>query len=446
MKRLALLLLCTVVCATAFHARAAEPPRHVVIVSVDGLMADYYGKADALGLKIPTLRRLIREGAWARGVTGVLPTVTYPSHTTLITGVLPRVHGIFFNTIFDPEERSAGSWYYYASAIRVPTLIGAARAAGLKTGAVSWPVSVGSDADFLIPEFTRPGSSHEIDRELLQQLSTPNLIDAIEKSMGRRYGYPPKEEDRMQAALYILKAYQPRLMLLHLIDTDSAQHTHAPQSAEAKQAVEQADANLGRLIEGVQQAGLGERTLFAVVSDHGFLPTGTFSRPNTLLREAGLLTLNDQNKVTTWKAFFHGSGGSAALHLKDPNDSATLERVRALIAEKAKDPASGIRDVLGPDAIRGFGGADLPMVLNAREGFYFQNPAFGPWSVPSTNKGGHGHAPDREELRATLILSGAGLVKKGDLGVVRMTQIAPTIAEYLGLSLSKQADAPLPVW
>src|SRR5687768_6858800 len=89
----------------------AQEPRHVVMVSVDGLMADYYVQADALGLKVPTLRRLMQEGAWARGVTGVLPTVTYPSHTTLITGVPPRVHGIFFNTIFDPEERSSGAWY-----------------------------------------------------------------------------------------------------------------------------------------------------------------------------------------------------------------------------------------------------------------------------------------------------------------------------------------------
>jgi predicted AlkP superfamily pyrophosphatase or phosphodiesterase len=416
------------------------------MVSVDGLMADYYAKADALGLKIPTLRRLMQDGAWATGVIGVLPTVTYPSHTTLITGVPPRVHGIFFNTIFDPEERSLGSWYYYASAIKVPTLVGAARASGLKTGAVSWPVSVGIGADFLVPEFYRAGSTHEVDKNLLEQLSTPNLIDAIEKHGGRRLGYPPKEEDRMQAALYVLKVHQPRLMLLHLIDTDGAQHTNGPKSPEAKAAVEAADANLGRLIEATQQAGYRERTLFAIVSDHGFLATGTFLRPNALLREAGLLTLNDQQKVTSWKAFFHASGGSAALHLKDPNDAATLERVRVLIAAKAKAPASGIRDVLGPDQIRTLGGAELPMVLNAREGFYFQNSALGEWIEPGTNKGGHGHAPDRAELHATLILNGPGLKKKGDLGVVRQTQIAPTLAQYLGISLSREADAALPVW
>jgi arylsulfatase A-like enzyme len=250
----------------------------------------------------------------------------------------------------------------------------------------------------------------------------------------------------MAAALYILKTHQPRLFLLHLIDTDGAQHNHGPKTPEAKQAVEAADANLGRLIEATQQAGTRDKTLFVIVSDHGFLPTGTFLRPNALLREAGLLSLNDQGKVRDWKAFFHASGGSSALHLKDPNDAATLERVRALIAAKAKEPGSGIRSVLGPEQVRGFGGAESPLVLSARETFYFQNTATGEWAQPGTNKGGHGHAPDRDELHATLILSGRGLEKKGDLGVVRMTQIAPTLAQYLGLSLAKEADAALPVW
>src|SRR5262249_11171028 len=130
---------------------AASPPcvaraaavRRVVMVSVDGLMPDYYRKADALGLKVPTLRRMMKDGAWASGVVGVLPTVTYPSHTTLITGVLPRVHGITGNRIFDPLERANGAWFWFASDVRVPSLVSAARARWLKTASVSWPVSVG---------------------------------------------------------------------------------------------------------------------------------------------------------------------------------------------------------------------------------------------------------------------------------------------------------------
>ena len=67
---------------------AAEPPaRHVVMVSIDGMRPQVY--ADSSQTKLPTIRRLMQRGAWSRGVTGVMPTVTYPSHTTMITGVLP---------------------------------------------------------------------------------------------------------------------------------------------------------------------------------------------------------------------------------------------------------------------------------------------------------------------------------------------------------------------
>ena len=92
----------------------------------------------------------MQQGAWAR-VTGVLPTVTYPSHTTLITGVLPAVHGILDNRIFDPEGLSQQAWYWYASAIKVPTLPGAVKARGLTAAGVSWPASVGMELDYNVP-------------------------------------------------------------------------------------------------------------------------------------------------------------------------------------------------------------------------------------------------------------------------------------------------------
>jgi len=66
----------------------------VLMVSVDGMRPDYVLEADAHGLRIPFLRKLAAEGAYARGVEGVWPTNTYPSHTTLLTGVLPAEHGI----------------------------------------------------------------------------------------------------------------------------------------------------------------------------------------------------------------------------------------------------------------------------------------------------------------------------------------------------------------
>jgi predicted AlkP superfamily pyrophosphatase or phosphodiesterase len=71
----------------------------VVMISIDGLKPDYVLHADKHGLRIPHLRRFLKEGAFAGGVKGVVPTVTYPSHTTLVTGVSPSRHGISANAV-----------------------------------------------------------------------------------------------------------------------------------------------------------------------------------------------------------------------------------------------------------------------------------------------------------------------------------------------------------
>src|ERR1039458_8389557 len=94
----------------------------VLMISIDGLKPEYITQADAHGMKLPYLRTLLRDGTYAEGVVGIWPTVTYPSHTTLVTGVWPAEHGINNNQVFDPEQQLGGAWNWYASEIRVPTL------------------------------------------------------------------------------------------------------------------------------------------------------------------------------------------------------------------------------------------------------------------------------------------------------------------------------------
>lgn len=435
------------VCAAAFLGLGAaggpEAGPRVVMISVDGLMPAYWLRADELGLKIPNLRRLMADGAYAR-VTGVLPTVTYPSHTTLITGVPPRKHGIGANTYFDPQEKAAGAWRWYADEVQVPTLVSAARARRVSTGSVSWPVSVGLFADWNVPEYFRPGSEHPSDVRLVEALATPGLVQAAAKARGRAFAWPLTDDDRTDLAVHVLKARKPRLMLLHIFELDDQEHDHGPMTPEAKAAVERSDAHIGRVLAALEAAGTRASTLVAIVSDHGFLPVANTIRPNALLREAGLIDLDEKGKVKAWRAIFHSSGGSAALHVAEDAPAGTLERVKELLAPRLTDPESGLRGVLDAPAVERFGGVDFPLVLNAREGYSISHTPAGDWHVPGTSKGSHGHAPDREEIQASLVLAGPGVRSKGDLGVVSMTQVAPTLARVLGLSLDPAAGAPLP--
>jgi predicted AlkP superfamily pyrophosphatase or phosphodiesterase len=152
------------------------PDRALLVISIDGMRPDYVSAADQHGLKIPNLRRISATGAHARGVRGVLPTVTYPSHTTIVTGVWPAKHGIYANTTFDPLGRNQSGWYWYSEDIRVPTLWEAVAKAGYVVGSVSWPVTVGARGiSWLIPEYWR--ASTDEDLKLMRALSTPRHVE-----------------------------------------------------------------------------------------------------------------------------------------------------------------------------------------------------------------------------------------------------------------------------
>ncbi len=151
----------------------------VVLISIDGLKPDYILEAARHGLKVPNLRRFVKEGAFASAVTGVVPTVTYPSHATLVTGVSPAKHGIYANTPFDPFTKNQNGWNWYAEDLRVPTLWDACAAAGLKTASVDWPVTVSAKIDFNIVQIWRAATPE--DRKLIRALSTPGLLTEAER-------------------------------------------------------------------------------------------------------------------------------------------------------------------------------------------------------------------------------------------------------------------------
>ncbi len=252
MTRLASLLL---LAAVALPAR--QP---LVVISVDGLDNRYLAQADAMHLRIPTLRRLMREGQFSQGVIGVFPTITWPSHTTLITGADPVVHGILSNW------RPPGDRYLNYSQIKVPTLIGAAHDAGLKTAAITWPVTVGAPLDWNLPEYFEKRQGGSMDTRSVEAKSNPpGLVAAI----SRDYPSFPQEwmDDRTRtlAALSLLARQRPDLLLIHLVDLDSEEHENAPFSRESCAILERTDELIGQIL-----AALPSSSALAVVSDHGF--------------------------------------------------------------------------------------------------------------------------------------------------------------------------------
>ena len=424
-----------VVLSVLVAAAAAQAPAPIVLmISVDGLRPDYVTAADTHGLKIPALRRFVTEGAFAEGVEGVIPTVTYPSHTTLITGVWPAKHGILSNTIFDPLRAGQSAWYWYAEDIRVPTLWDAAARAGWTTASVHWPVSVGARVTWNIPEYWRANTPE--DGKLLRALSTPGLLVELEAELGP---YPraleaEDDEARGRFTARLLEKKRPALLTLHLIALDHVQHDTRPFSAETFAVLERLDTVIGRLRETAERLAPG-RAFVAIVSDHGFARTDATLNLFVAFRDAGLLTI-ERGRITEWKAIPWSAGGSAAIVLKDPADGVTREQTRALLDKLAVEPASGIDRVLDAATLHARGGFPAASFLvGLKPGWQMVSTLTG--AMLAAGKGGtHGHLPDVAELRASFFLIGPGVPAGRALGLIDMRDVAPTLARRVGLSLS----------
>ena len=411
----------------------------LVLISIDGMRPDYVLKADEHGLKIPHLRRLLKDGAHATGVRGVLPTVTYPSHTTILTGVWPVKHHIVSNVVFDPLDRNQAGWMWYAEDIAVPTLWQAASKAGLVVGSVSWPVSVGAPGiNYDVPEYWRASKFPGEDVKLLRAISTPGLISDIEKQAGPYITDLDDAENgdrqRTRYAIAILKNKHAQFMTVHLASLDHLEHAFGPFSPEANATLEQIDQEVGELEAAAPGATI------CVLSDHGFTRTDHSFNIVAAFAEAGLVTMTNK-KVTDWKAYPDLEAGSAAIILKDPKDEETRAKLDKLLHRLAADPKNGIAQILDAKQIAKFGGrSDAAFWVDMQSNFSVVNIDRAP-KVGGT----HGYAPSNPQLLASFFIAGPK-IKASDLGEIDMRSIAATLAKAMGLTFTT-ADLPaLPIF
>jgi predicted AlkP superfamily pyrophosphatase or phosphodiesterase len=430
-------LVAFVVFSLAVGAQEKATPPLLVVISIDGLRPDYITAADAHGAKVPNLRRFLKEGAFAEGVQGVIPTVTYPSHTTLVTGVWPARHGIFANTTFDALQKNNQGWYWYAEDIHVPTLWEAAAKAGRTTASVQWPVTVGAHITWNIPEYWRTHT--EDDSKLLRAVSTPGLLAEAEASVGpypiAEGSTPESDEALTHFADWILEKKHPALLTLHLVALDHIEHETGPFSPESIAVLEKLDGDIGTVRETAERLAPG-RTVIAVVSDHGFAKTDKQLNLFPAFRDAKLFTVDEKGKITDWKAMPWANGGSVAIVVKDPNDNETISAVRELLGQLAADPANGIDRVLEASDLHQRGGyPPASFLVGFKPGWKTAYGLEGPIASKAKSGGTHGELPDLPDLRAAFFVIGPGVPAGRSLGLIDMRDIAPTLAHLAGLSL-----------
>lgn len=417
----------------------------VLMISIDGLRPGDVLEAGKRGFTAPFLKKMVADGVYASGVKNALPTVTYPNHTTLITGVWPARHGIANNPTFDPLQKNMGGWYWYSEDIKVGTLWDAVHNGGGKVASLSWPVSVGDKSiDYNLPEYWRAEIPE--DMKLMRVLATPGIVPLLEKRTGLTYAQADGEEveqdvGRTRFTAALIAAKHPQLTTVHLRGLDNTEHSFGPGSPQAKQALAALDKAVGELVSDARKAE--PDLVVAIVSDHGFAPVTHSVNLIAPFVQAGLITLDGKKKVTAWQAEPWG-GASAAVVLAHPGDAALKAKVSSLLKDLAAKPELGIDHVADAGEVAHLGGTPMASFwIDFKPGYLMGTDPAAPPVGPASIKGTHGYFPTHPEMRATFIMEGPGIGKHGSLGEIDMRDIAPTLAKMMKVSLPDADGKPL---
>jgi len=420
------------------RATGKDAPRplaeHVIVASVDALRPEFYCDET---WPAPTLQQLAFEGVRADGVRTVFPALTYPAHTTLVTGALPARHGVTSNRPFLDSGRSE-AWFWESRHIRVPALWNAVRAAGGTTASVGWPVTVGAAIDWNVPDVWPEHYREDSFVGAVRAATTPpGLFDELEREATGRLrgenfglGWLTREDRVGDIAAHLFERYRPTLLLMHLIGTDHMQHERGRNNPMTRRAVGAADRAIGQVLETVERLEMRGRVAFVIVGDHGSINRHTQLRPNAWLAAAGLMQARDDRGA--WRAAFHADGGSAFLRPRDPSDAAAADQARAVLDARPGAVRRLFRvveraelDALGADPEAAFALAAVP-------GIEFSDDPAAP-DVGPVHGATHGYHPDEPEMRTGFIGAGPGFRPGANAPLLPIECVAPTVAALLGI-------------
>lgn len=413
-------------CFQQLHSQS--PVKHVIVITVDGFRPDFYFDSS---WQANNIRALMKDGAHTLGQNSVFPSMTYPSHTTLVTGVQPAVHGVYYNKVFEPAG-ATGKIYWNDSSIKAPTLWKAAAEKGMKVSSLFWPVSAAAPVTYNIPDMADMGDS------LQEAFSRPDgFINTLRREVfsGIQKIDFGNDQNVAKIAAYVIKKDQPNLMTIHFFSVDHAEHMNGREGPMVREAVASADSGVGIIVDALKQSGIWQNTVIIVTGDHGFVTVKTTISPNTWLVAAGLL---NNTKTGDWKAQFFTVGGSAWLYLKDKNDTQTLQKVEALLANLPAEQKKYFRVIPRKELDAVGANPEVALALSGENNASLDATVTGP-SVKPGKGGAHGYIPDFFEIRTGLVAHGPGIQKGGVVKMMNERDIAPVIARLLGIDFPSAA-------
>lgn len=415
--------------------------RRFVIISFDALSS-----RDMDVLKsMPGFSRLYRDGSYCENVKSVYPSLTYPAHCSISTGMLPMNHGVTSNQLLQPG-RMDPDWHWTRDHIKTDTFYDAALRKGMTVASLLWPVTGKSNITWNMPEIyaNRPWKN-----QIAVSLSngTPDYLLELQKRFGKtRQGLkqPMLDDFVHQSALWTIKEKKPDVIMIHYVDLDSMRHHYGYASKEADSALLRHDRRLVDILDVLQEEGLMEDTTLFVLGDHDQIPIKNIIYLNSIFKDKGLIKVKN-GKITDWKAYAQTLDGSSYVHVKDRTDTDTYAEVKAILKSLESIPSYGIEKVYTSDETAALGASrDAAFMLEAAAGFKFlpaiDKPAVAPippavdgWFDESIST--HGFSPDKENYTTVFFAMGKGIKKNTVIPSISLIDEGPTFAKAMGTIL-----------
>ncbi len=376
-------------------AQPAERP-YVVLVSIDGFRYDYAEKYNAANILA------IRDaGATTPSMIPCFPTVTFPNHISIVTGLYPEHHGVVGNSFYDPargetytmrNSATDGSWYTGTPLWML------AEQQGVRAASMFWPTSDAAWRGFSLP------LSYKYDGSITNEKRVQQVIDW----------------------LHLPAAERPHFVTLYFSDVDHTGHESGPETAETRQAVQSIDEIVGRLRAGLDATNLPVNLI--IVSDHGMQTVDD--------GEVDLTPYVDLSKVRVQL-----DGPNAWIYAKDPAGVDAAYRAlkgkspRFEVYRRAETPAHWhLRE--NPRS------GDLVATVNQASVFRLHRPDEDKSKSPrAPPKGEHGYDPQKfKTVHASFYAIGPNVKPKSRVDSFENVNVYPFIAKILGLELPEKLD------
>ena len=417
--------------------------RHVIVVSVDAMV---FEDLEILS-KLHAFEPVWEQTARVDRVRSIYPTITYPCHSTMMTGVYPETHGVVNNEKPEVCVRSS-LWQHMRESVKAKTIFDYAKENGLTTAAVFWPVT-GNDKniDYLIDEYwPQHGESSEqcfrdsgSSEEVMQKIVLPNL-KLVEN---RHRKHPWADAFVMQCACDMITNFKPNLLMVHPANVDGYRHETGLFTSKVESGLHETNLWISQLIKAVDDAGILDKTDFFIVSDHGQMAIRRMVALNVLLAEKGLIDVGENGEIRDWTAFAKSGGMSALVYLKNPDSAEDLARTRAVLDELVTGEMAGISQVMTEEEARREHhlGGDFSFVVETDGFTSFANAWLRPLVRPADNRNyrfgraTHGYLPEKGP-QPTLFAFGPHMKPGAVMKDARLIDEAPTFAHALGFEMT----------